>query len=121
MLKECVGQDEGPNTGGVVRRLGILILPLPIISPKLRPFTQLAYVMYLGGDNCIQVSLSRQKLNVVCYGAWAPSLQASCRSIVDTMPLDDVVRSFGIAIPQVGSIKLPFVLVSREFDLHWVS
>ena len=77
-------------------------------------------MLYLGGDNCIQVSLSRQKLDVICYGAWASTLLASCRNVVDTMPLDDVVRSFGIAIPQAASIKLPLVLVSRELYFCFV-
>ena len=71
--------------------------------------------MRVGGDNSLQVSLSKQTLGAICYGGMSSALERSCKSIVDNMPLDDILRTFGSTGGQGGTVKLPYTLVSRGF------
>ena len=71
--------------------------------------------MRLGGDNSLQVSLSKQTLGAICYGGMSSALERSCKSLVDNMPLDDILRTFGSTGGQGETVQLPYTLVSRGF------
>lgn len=70
-----------------------------------------------GADNSLKISVQYYEPRVQCSGTVAPSLLPSCQNIVDTMPADKIMTTWGPEDDPLAHTKLPMTLFSRKSTL----